>query len=384
MLINPKIMLYLIILFGWVPAGEVLGRDLRLFDVFIILSFILFFNTITKNINFSFLLFWLLLLLQFLYVSIEWQPRLVYYVRFLELIILVRLLSIVPTETFNSIMITFFWSLLGLYLLTNWFGLFTTLIPQTQSMVQAMILLSIILNRFGSTSILANKNTILIVCLAFLALWAPKSYIVIGIICYIGIFFKDYYFSPKKLKWLGNLFLYLPILILSIYITYTQNLHGRSLDRLNGSIPIVKVIYSIADEQSTRLDNPLKSRDIVNVKDYIGVSVDESFSRKSGRYILMLQHLLRFPDNFIGVGLGGSKLRSPESTILQLLVEFGFFIVFIILIKYLKPQINFFIIIGLFGMFSGLFYTQITIVLCMLWVINNRKKKIKCMELIRE
>ena len=93
--------------------------------------------------------------------------------------------------------------------------------------------------------------------------------------------------------------------------------------------------------------------------------------------LLMLQHLLRFPDNFIGVGLGGSKLRSPESTILQLLVEFGFFIVFIILIKYLKPQINFFIIIGLFGMFSGLFYTQITIVLCMLWVINNIKKKIK-------
>ena len=98
----------------------------------------------------------------------------------------------------------------------------------------------------------------------------------------------------------------------------------------------------------------------------------------------MLQHLLRFPDNFIGVGLGGSNLRSSESFVLQLLIEFGLLITLAIFLKYLKPQITFFVLIGLFGMFSGLFYTQITIVLCMIWVVNNRKNKIKRRELLYE
>ena len=117
------------------------------------------------------------------------------------------------------------------------------------------------------------------------------------------------------------------------------------------------------------------------MRDFTGSDyIDRSFALKSARYVLMIQQLLRFPDNITGIGLGGSNLRSPESFVLVLTTELGILLSLFLVLKYYSKQYYFFIVILMFGLFSSLWYTEVTIVLCTLWVVNNinyRVKKIK-------
>ena len=371
-LINPKYMLSYIVLAGWIPIINI-GREVRLFDILIAVCIVLYFNNFKKIFTSFFIFIASVLLVQSIYASIEWNVNIVYYIRLFELVVLVRLLSMLSVVSLSAIMMRFFWILFLLYMGSRHFGLSSSFVPDTQAIVQSLIMLAFALYLLRAKTMLANKNTILLVSAFFIIDYSVKSYIIVGIIIYIGLAIKDYV-GLKSLKLINpkKYILYLFIFISMAVLYLSFNVQDKIMIRLNGAVPVAMVIYDVAESQSELNHNPLKSGNIVRMRDFTGNdSVDESFARKSARYVLLIQQLLRFPDNMTGIGLGGSNLRASESFVLVLAVEIGILLSLILVLKYFIKQYYFFFVILMFGLFNSLWYTEITIVLCMLWVVNN-------------
>ena len=370
MLVNPKYTVTNIVIFGWIPIFSI-GREIRLFDIFIAISVLLYFNEFKKIFTTQFVILLTLLIVQAIYSSIQWDVNIVYYIRFFELVIFTRLLMMLDLVSLHKAIVRLFVTLFLLYVGIRYFGFQKPFFPDIQSLAQSIIILSAVLYFTGSESMMSSKNTLLFTSLFLMMSWGAKSYMAIGVILYLMIWAHDLYLNNSLRKIKLKSILYTLLLVVGVVFISFSGIPNKAIERLEGSIPIIKIMYDASYEQAELRENPLKNRNQIIISDYTSGDIDESFARKSARYILLIQQLLRFPDNLTGIGLGGSNLRASESFILVLIVELGLLLTVYILINNFRKQFLFFAMILMFGTFNSLWYTEITIVLSMLWVVNN-------------
>ena len=370
MSINPKYLVTNIVIFGWIPIFSI-GREIRLFDVIIGVSLFIYFNKFKKILTKRFILFLSFFLVQAFYSSIEWDVDIVYYFRFFELVIFTKLLMMLDLKSLHTAMVRFFVTLFLLYVGIKFFGLQKPFFPDIQSVAQSIIILSTVFYFSDSSSILSSRNTLLIMSIFLLISWTAKSYMAIGVILYFMMLIRDLYLRNSLKNVNLKSVLQTMLGVTGFIIIGFTSIPDKTIERLEGAIPIIIILYDVSSQQSMLSDNPLKNNDEVNLHDYTTSYIDESFSRKSARYVLLIQQLFRFPDNLTGIGLGGSNLRASESFILVLLVELGLLLTVYILVNNVRKQFIFFAMILMFGTFNSLWYTEVTIVLCMLWVVNN-------------
>jgi hypothetical protein len=145
--------------------------------------------------------------------------------------------------------------------------------------------------------------------LSIIFFWAPKSYPIIAIMILLFLLF-----SCGRYK----VMIFLLIIFLLIAPTSQLLVNNQSMQRMSSAISML-LVYSEILSSSKVYDSDYVYDQLQFSEEY-----DESLARKIPRYNSMINQIKSEPWLIVtGAGLGSSNFLASESTVIQVIVEFG-------------------------------------------------------------